>query len=259
MSYFRSMLVCAFAVAFSFSARAQLISSANFEPPTFTTGELEGQDGWTNYVPTGLPANTAVIQTAVARGTQALKIDSSGLGYDPGDPTNAYSYFYKPGLNYAATGKKVNVSYDLNIQPRTSGDATRSTYMLALIDDSGNFQTFVGVADDGSIYYNNAGDGGFYTPANPITETSGWNTISYTADFNTGNVAISLNGNLLPIADAIINPGVGNTIGDFDIVVLPSGYDQAVFDNIVVQAPEPGSMALLIPAIAGLMAKRRRR
>jgi hypothetical protein len=241
--------------------RAQVVTSVNFEPPTFTTGELEGQDGWTTYIPSGPVSGAALIQSAIAKDTQALKIDTAFLGVNPNDPNDVYSYFYKPGLNYDATGKKVNVSYDINIQPRSdAGNPTdRSTYFLGLFGTNGAAQTFVGIDNNGDIYYNDAAGGKSFALANPITETSGWNTISYTADFTTGQVAISLNGTALPISDAVIDPGAGTTIADFDIVAFPSGYDQAVFDNVVVQTPEPGSMALLIPGIAGLLVRRKRK
>lgn len=235
-------------------AGAQILQSTNFEPPTFTTGDLEGQDGWTGLGTAASDPGTALIQTAIAKGTQALKIDTSPLFDDP-------TFFYKPGLNYDATGKKITVSYDINIQPRSNpaNPTDRSSFIVGLFNSGGAAETFVGIANDGSIYYNDAAGGAFYTLPNPITENSGWNTISYTADFNTGAVAISLNGTLLPISDAVLDPTAGSVIADLDIAARPSGYDQAVFDNIVVSAPEPGSLALLVPAVAGLMAKRRRR
>ena len=264
MSKIRLGLVCALGMLLTAltasSARAQLISSVSFEPPAFTPGELEGQDGWTTYIPNGPVTGASLIQTAVAKGTQALKIDTSSLGSNPNDPTDVYSYFYKLGLNYDATGKKVTVTYDINIQPRSDAGnpPDRSTFFLGLFGTTGAAQTFVGVDNNGDIYYNDAAGGASFALANAITETSGWNTIGYTADFATGKVSISLNGTVLPIADAVIDPSAGTTIADFDIVALPSGFDQAVFDNIVVQAPEPGTFALMGVGALGLLRRRNR-
>lgn len=234
-------------------ARAVVLGSVNFEPPTFAPGDLDGQDGWTSAGTATSDPGTAIIQTAIAKGTQALKIDTSPL-------FDAQNFFYKPNLNFDATGQKVNVTFDINIQPRSNpaNPTDRSTFVVGLFAADGTAITFAGVADDGSLYYNDAAGGATFALANPITETSGWNTISYTADFTTGKVSLSLNGSALPIADAVIDPAAGNTIADFDIVAFPSGYDQAVFDNIVVQTPEPGTFALLGIGALPLLRRRRR-
>lgn len=257
MSKIRLVLVCALGMVLAglnaASARAQVLQSTNFEPPTFTTGDLEGQNGWTSSGTATSDPGTAIIQTAIAKGTQALKIDTAPL-------FDAQNFFFKPNLNFDATGKKVNVTFDINIQPRSNAanPADRSTFVVGLFAPDGTAITFAGVADDGSIYYNDAAGGTTFTLANPITQTSGWNTIGYTADFTTGKVSLSLNGSALPIADAVIDPAAGNVIADLDIVAFPSGYDQAVFDNIVVQAPEPGTFALMGVGALGLLRRRNR-
>lgn len=256
----RTFWLCAWGIVLlgssALSSSAAGVASFDFEPPAYTTGAIAGQNGWVAQGNGSDDASAAVVQTAIAKGTQALKINSAPLLED--------AFFYQPGLNYDATNKIVNLSFDINIQPRASAaDPTdRSSFVVGLFTPDGNVLTFAGVADDGSIYYNNAGGGGSFTLANPITETSGWNNISLTADFATGGVSIALNGSVLPIADALVDTSNGSTIGDIDIVALPSGYDQAVFDNVSVSAsnvPEPGSIALLGLGVAGLLARRRGR
>ena len=62
------------------AAPAAIVYSTGFEPPKFTTGNLDGQDGWNGH--TDAVPSAAKVQTGVFHsGTQAVKIDPA-LIYD---------------------------------------------------------------------------------------------------------------------------------------------------------------------------------
>src|SRR5579872_1711509 len=71
------------------AAHAQVLFQTGFEPPAYTTGALNGQNGW------AAPSNGTVESSTVLTGSQAVQFSSSGLEHAESYQSTDYLLFHR--------------------------------------------------------------------------------------------------------------------------------------------------------------------
>jgi hypothetical protein len=257
----RSSLLLAVAAVLVRSASADVLYQTGFEAPDFAPGPLAGQAGWNNF---GLAAGSETAATVqseiVASGSQALLIEAARA---------TESVYYWPPIDYnteAYSFKQVAVQWHMLLAsggtPSPAWGVTAAdesaVYVGGLLVDGATGQVFVESQD------NNFEDGdpsdnwtGFFVAKDT------WNHFSLLFDYNTRTFDAWVNGQQVRSGFAFAE-ATGSTFGDADLTLgkLPSDQstDRAYFDNYRVAAvPEPGTLALLILAVPGMVLAGQRR
>ena len=234
-------------------ATAATLYSTGFEPPTFTTGQLAGQDGW-QEVP-GASAAVQVENAFALTGTQAFDVVPALASTQDGGFRTV-----------ATTASIVTQSADIWL----SSSSTETKYQFAA---TGPF--LVGFAGGIDIL-----------PTDPVNNTiqaiSGsfpvigtfardrWNHVDMTLNYATQTFAVALNGTTLASGLAFCGSNNGCTgavvanyaDGVFDAFHTPNVNDIGFLDNYSVTSldvPEPASILVLGIGLAGLCVGRRRR
>jgi PEP-CTERM motif len=238
------LLSTVLAALFLPGAHASVVYSTGFEPPTYTTGLLVGQDGW---LESG-SAITTVENFNVFAGSQALFLDST-------TPGQSGPYHLDSPL-----GPLIYLSVEMNI----AFGANPSEWQFAALDPS--LTAILGGIDvfsDGSLHLISGG-----SPALGAFSYNTWHNVSFLFDMNSQQYAFWLDGTQLSSGTPFCGdngscgganvPAYGatsfNVIGDVD------HHDSAFLDNLVLaDAPEPGTLLMLASGMAFLWWGRRLR
>lgn len=243
------------------SVSAALVTG--FEPPTYTSGAINGQDGWTSTN----NANAARVLTAaefsaevaaasltpptqpVHGGTQALFVTGASI------TTNSNTVRTISGL----TGETL-VSLDLWAQPLTLG-SSQGNIFLTMEDAAGNRAAafrFGLVNSQPTIDYGSAVTG-IWVPSGTAWSADTWYHLGMEVDYTAKTYDFFINGAQVN-ADPI--PFYTATSANFSQIRIFRGASQSgmIVDDLRVVAgaiPEPGVMAVLF--CSGVLGLRRRR
>lgn len=246
------------------SAQSQVLFDSNgFEAPSYSLGNLTGQNG---FVQDGTAAYT-VQNTVAASGSQAVQV-GGGAGTDWAYVTQAtpWSSTATPGVDTL----EIQASIARNLSPTASfgyaidvyNGLTARTFRFGLVANAGVIQPFVtsrfngttGLFDATSAVTNVIVGG-------PVTADTFVNFKAY-LNYTTKRVDLFINGS--SVTNGLTIPFADLTASDFSdadlqVSTATGATDRGFFDNVKVTAvPEPASMAALGLGIFGLVSRKRR-
>lgn len=254
----------AFALA-SVASASVTFYSTGFEAPDFTTGDVNGQAGWSTYDPTfttggGNFASVTTSAPAGFGGSQALRFDS-GTG-----ATSSPRYAWSPSFGSqfttaAAAGDNILVAQTSMYM--ASGQSSTARQGMVTFDSTGSkiLTGFYVQANTGLVYllanYNNAGTiNNFAFNTNVTIGYDQWVNFTTTWNQATGRMEVFWGTNGFFVDGA----ATGSIADETDYYNTRNGStvsSTVYFDNLAIGAvPSPGALALL--GLAGLAARRRR-
>jgi hypothetical protein len=219
------------------AAQASVIYSTGFESPTFSTGNLDGQNGWDGH--TYGTASAATVQTATAHaGSQAVQIDSTPI-------LNSAWYMKNLSFNPVTAGTPiVTVEWWMRLD---TGSSNSSAWGVDVYGSDGNRVGYMQVDSTNNVRLNNV------ATSTSITRGT-WNDFKMVFNYTAHTYQGFVNGTSVGAAAAM--PAY-NGFGDADLACWGAGYDKAYFDDYsIVATPEPASFGLL--AVGALSVLRRR-
>jgi hypothetical protein len=235
-------LVFAVTLSVAVPAHAGTLYSTGFEGPTYTTGNLAGQDGWAIFG----SHTTLVENTLVKSGLQAVSVDGSGTGQSG------------PYRSDFSTGPLVSLSADIYIASSTS----QSGWQFGGLGSG--LAPFLGGVDlhpGGQVVAISSGY--------PVIGTFAYNTWNYfniLFDLNAQTYSVFENGiqlasNVAMCGDNSICAGAHvNSFGSGIFDTFGGGNDKGYIDNYSVsEVPEPSSLMLLGTGLAGFAGVIRRK
>jgi hypothetical protein len=220
------------------AARAGVVYSTGFEPPTYTLGNLVGQDGWQIFG----PATVLVENSLVQSGVQAVSVDGSVVSQS--GPFHAD----------VATGPLVQLSAGIYI----ASSSNQSEWQFSgLASGLAPFMGGINVLPGGAIQ--------LQTPGFPTVGTFSydtWHNVRYVFDITTQTFDFYLDNSLIS-ANAPFVGGFVGAFGDGLFDTFGGGNDFGYIDNYSVAnvsgVPEPASITLFGSGVLGLAAAARRR
>jgi len=244
-AFFAALLVLASRAAYADT----ILYSTGFESPTFTTGSISGQNGWSVYG----PGISSVENSFADSGSQALFVDggaasqsgpyyaisSSGPLLDVSAEIAIFSSSTETEWQFAATGPGL-VGYLGGIDIQTNGTIDAITATPTAI--------------------------GTFTKATAFN-SSAWQDINLLFNMATQTYSVSLNGTLLASnipfcgGNAVCSGANIPTFGDVFFDSFGNGNDSAYMDNFSITsvAPEPSMIFPMAAVLAGIGAALRRR
>jgi hypothetical protein len=218
------------------SSRAAAIYETSFEQPTFTSGNVAGQDGWSV-----LGSGTATVENSFAKtGSQAIAIQ--------GNAPNQSGPYHIDFTN----SSEVDLSADLAI----FASSDESEWQFAALGPGTN--QFIGGIDilGDSIVALTSGLPTIGTfPRATVLTASAWHNINLNFNFTTQTYTISLDGTLLDSNVPFCGDDVvcaGAPVSSYAVGILDSlggGNDVAYLDNYAVVTPEPSSNFLVLTSL----------
>ncbi len=245
----RILLTLSLAVASILPAAAGTLYTTGFESPTFTTGDIAGQNGWEVF---GNPTYAGQVESGFAEsGTQAVVVY-------PAIATEQTGPYY--ALSTAAPIVEMSGYIYL------ASSSTQSEWQFAATGPSfGGFIGGVDIQSNGAIDLIGPGtDVGTFT-------YNAWQLLDFVFNFNTQTYTFSLNGTLVSSGVAFCGSDIGcsganiASFGDalFDTFPATSANDTGYLDNITISSltstPEPGSLMLIGAGLAAVIARRVKR
>jgi len=200
--------------------------STGFEEPTFSLGNVNGQDGWLAQLSPPLRGPVIIQNTTVASGKQALEIQATG-------PLSRLTTFAQQNLNLGSGGKTVRAEFDFLYH--------------------GSLQTgFSAFGDTGYVGQLSTVGGKFFLGNSSSSVFSGasangvWYRLTMDMNFAAQTIEGFVDGT--SIGSLAMNPPspANNFIG-FQFVSYNSGgaTQKAYFDNFSIKViPEPSSFTL---------------
>jgi hypothetical protein len=226
------------ALAFGGAARAGMIYSTGFEPPTYTVGTVAGQDSWQVVGPTNL---TAVQTSVVKTGAQALGINSSG------------------GVSGEGAFRDVSVGIGDGAVAVFSADQYFTSHAsngqaMVLYDSGLNVITEATLGSNGDVFFVN---GAGFDDLGPLS-LNAWHNWQITVNWLTQTASLAIDGTTLA-SNALLHTSdtQASIIGFQDS--FPVGSDQRYVDNVSVgtpaatAVPEPATFTLLSIGAVGML------
>jgi PEP-CTERM motif-containing protein len=226
------------------SAQAATLYTTGFEAPTFTTGPIAGQDGWTQF---GTPAAAAQVESAFAKtGSQAVEVI-------PALATTPVTGQTGPVKTVGTAATIVQQSADIFLASSSSQSEWQfATLGPGLVKFAGGFDVFA----DNSIHLITAG----FTPAGTWARDV-WDHVDLTLNYSTQKFDLAING--VTVASGVKfcgdnGPCAGANVaaysdGFFDAFGGPNKNDIGYLDNYSVSTvPEPSTWAMMILGFAGV-------
>ncbi|MDD5458049.1 MAG: PEP-CTERM sorting domain-containing protein [Phycisphaerae bacterium] len=220
------------AAMFASPSLATLIYSTGFESPTFTTGTVAGQDGWT--ITAG--AGDIFTGTGVIAGAQSLKVYYSGANADV-------------RKSFASQTTAATLAF------KTTALITNRTSQFDLLN-AATTRTAARVLFNGTGYitaYNGT------TATNLMTYAAQTYDIRILADITAQTYDVYVD-NVLKADDYAFYDGSATDIGTLRIMRYTSTAVNV--DNVAIYSgliPEPATVSILGLGIAGILALKRRR
>ncbi|MBL8887942.1 MAG: hypothetical protein JNK16_14895 [Phycisphaerales bacterium] len=261
----KNLVVLALAGMVASGAQATVLYATSFEQPTFVSGALNGQDGWSAA---SSPANLYQVSAAAggARTGSQFVFANSANGTANGSQWN-----YRPNIIAPVTSPSIiRASVWTAVVNNTAAAVRRTTSAgLDLYDDTGaNRIGAIRIRNDGAVSILNGFNQVASTGAGAVTANA-YNQVAIEADFSTHTLSYYVNGTLVgaPVGFGVFDNAVTG-FGDADLYITrlftgvtgetQSGGHTAVFDDFSLETiPAPSSLGLM--GVAGLIAARRRR
>jgi hypothetical protein len=265
----RALLAALLGCAVVAPSRAAILFDSNgFESPTYSTGNLVGQNGWDRVdseSPSVPNVPITVQNSVVASGSQAVQITSNSAG--PG----LFTYAIQPiSLASVATSgtPEIKVQWDMRVNSSLS---PAGVWGVQVYDNSGGGGPYpyafagvgpVGVATN-ELLKVSAPDGDTAVAMPPVPSFDTFHTYVLDMNFQQGLYSLSVDGDLRTIGALNIS-GTNGNLGEVDFFTFNRGSDTAFFDNLIVTSgtglvPEPASLGLIGVAGAMLLGRRRRK
>jgi hypothetical protein len=217
------------------------IFSTGFEPPTYTTGQLAGQDGRTG-------STTAVVEnTTVFAGSQAVAYDSTGV---------ATQDLATHALTYNSVGNPYQtVVFDVEFMEGATGTSP-DWDALAAVGNAGFIAQLTVANGDASFGPDVLG---ITTGSVPIT-AGVWNDYQLVLNFQTDTATAYVDSTFIGVG-AFATPSTSLSNLDLGINSLTGGVDTATgyFDNLTVTTPEPSALILLLTTLLAVTFVARKR
>ena len=215
----------------------ELVFQTGFESPTYTTGALSGQGGWSGSV--GVVENTFAFA-----GSQAVIFS----GATSGQPLDRHSLSYNSLTD-------PNFVVDVSVEAYITGHSGEVWEALA-VDANTGFAGQIRITTGGDAVFGLASSSIGSVPVALNT----WNQFSMLFNFHNDTESAYVNGTLIGTAPFVAPGATALTqmqIGYND--ALSASSDKAYFDNVQVDAsvPEPSSW-LLLGSIVGALGIRGR-
>ncbi|MBY0261069.1 MAG: hypothetical protein K2Q20_01910 [Phycisphaerales bacterium] len=258
------MSVAALLLAAATSASAGIIhDSQGFEAPLFTSGPIDGQNGWAVD-----PAGQTLHQVTGAVGATS-PIGSQMLRAQQGVTSTRYSWVdLSAGIAARPIGEDwIWNRFDINVP--VANTAT-STFGVFAFNATGGIIGGVQVRGSNGLLFvtldpDGAGPAAFgnYTLGTPALAVPRGQWINLGVAVNVATNAIAITSGSSIVFQGVAAPGSAATLSDFDIFSAASATltDSVYFDNYSVTSesvvPAPGAFALV--GLGGLLAARRRR
>jgi hypothetical protein len=211
---------------------AETLFSTGFEPPSYTLGALNGQNGWTNT------ATPVVENTVVFAGSQAVAFDSTGV---TGQNLAVHPLTYNSG-----TDPNQIVVFDAEFMESPTGN--NPTWDVLAASGGAGFIAQLTVQNGNAQF---GPDGKGIVGAVPVT-AGVWNDYQLVLNFVTGTASAYVDSTFIG-SGAFTNPTTTLTSFNFGVNSLLNGTDTATgyYDNFsVTTAPEPGSVGFVLAGLA---------
>lgn len=244
-----ALVACALLSVSAVSGEAQDFRTG-FESPTYSTGNLAGQNGWNVFQP---GCSSVQVQTSVVKsGAQAVRVTPTGTSNCQTGPWRATT----------PAGPLVGLSADFYL----ASSSTQSGWQFAGLG-AGLVQFIGGINISPTNVMRLITNG---TPVvGPLVVRDAWHRVDFVFDFTAQQYSFAFNGTTLASNVAFCGSNAGCTGANvaaygstiFDAFSRPGSNDFGVIDNLAVSTvPEPASLALLASGLAavGVMVRRRR-
>lgn len=252
MRLIASVLSAGAVMALAGSASAAVVYSTGFEGPAFSTGGIDGQNGW--FVDSPNTSFFTVSNAQARSGTQAARLVASTTGANSGwawwDPLN---------VDPLGSGSPVvQISWSQLITSPQGGTASSGGFGIDIFDDSVAFMGRVQTSGATGQLLVEAGTLGFFNTGVVLNDNT-WYDLRIVMDFTTATYDVYV-GNTLAASAFPFTPGTG-VIGDVDLRKnqQAAAFDSAYFDNLRIETFVPAPSAALALGGLGLMGLRRRR
>jgi hypothetical protein len=247
----KALMIAATLTIATAPAYGSTIFATGFEGPSYTLGNLTGQDGWSMFGPT-----TATVQSAVVKsGSQAVAVAGSGASGQSG-----------PYRSNASSAQLIELSADIFLTDTNNNGSWQFAGLGA------GLIGFIGGVNVSSVGGINLITNGF-TAVGPVFTRDAWHNLSFTFDFAAQKYSFTFDGVLTASDIAFCGanatcPGASGLAYGTQIFDTFGGShsDIGYIDNLSVTAleanavPEPTTSVLLATGLAlGLVARRRRR
>jgi hypothetical protein len=251
--------ILAFLIAGTAAGSAAIIYENNFNSPTYSTGNLTGQDAWVTFLDgTSTVINGTGINTSQVVGNSSTLTSGNSGGFQP----------VSLSLTGATTGSFSVDMFRSNAAPTFGagfGSSANGNQGIAITQNSSNILYRPGVAGGTNVWITDIA-GNFFQTAN-----NSWYRITYNLDFTNNQITSAFATNLTA-ATAATQLYFGANIATQAYTVDEILWDRALFrtalstsntigiDNIQLTAvPEPSIFGLLASVLALAIAASRRR
>jgi hypothetical protein len=227
---------------------ASTLYSTGFETPTFNTGQLAGQNGWTDD---GNASHITVENTFVNTGSQAVQFSASGASGQTG-------VFLADNYVVPAASPVITMTVDYY---RASGGTASERVDVSGFDQNANGLGLVRWdANNGLEIVSGNSD----TVSNGLLSSNTWEAISIAYNFSNDTFSVYLNNNLVKANLPFYQGGATSTeFLEGGLFIQNPGTDLTYFDNYSVTAsaptPELATLYLLGPALVWVLFRVRHR